>query len=153
MSENQEHNRVTIFSNGIADFSRVYQTTGKQQALELPVNKDHIGDILASLIISGPVKLTVPPCFTPANEQTGKLTLSPDNVFQDIFTKLRGAEVEITPSSLSNGGSMHQKQPPANVAVASPWAATGVAEVCPSAVTSAITPPTSTAMASDADNL
>jgi len=99
MSENQEHNRVTIFSNGIADFSRVYQTTGAQQALELPVNKDHIGDILASLIISGPVKLTVPPCFTPANEQTGKLTLSPDNVFQDIFTKLRGAEVEIAPSS------------------------------------------------------
>ena len=99
MSENQEHNRVTIFSNGIADFSRVYQTTGEQQALELPVNKDHIGDILASLIISGPVNLTVPPCFTPANEQTGKLTLSPDNVFQDIFTKLRGAEVEITPSS------------------------------------------------------
>ncbi len=99
MSENQDHNRVTIFSNGIADFSRVYQTTGEQQALELPVNKDHIGDILASLIISGPVNLTVPPCFTPANEQTGKLTLSPDNVFQDIFTKLRGAEVEITPSS------------------------------------------------------
>ena len=99
MSENQKHNRVTIFSNGIADFSRVYQTTGEQQALELAVNKDHIGDILASLIISGPVKLTVPPCFTPANEQTGKLTLSPDNVFQDIFTKLRGAEVEITPSS------------------------------------------------------
>ena len=100
MSENQKHNRVTIFSNGIADFSRVYQTTGKQQALELAVNKDHIGDILASLIISGPVKLTVPPCFTPANEQTGKLTLAAENVFQDIFTKLRGAEVEVTPLML-----------------------------------------------------
>ena len=92
----KKNNRVTIFSNGIADFQRVFQTTGEPQKLELPVNKDHIGDILASLIVSGPVNLTVPPCFSPENEQTGKLTLSQDNVFQDIFRKLRGAEVEIT---------------------------------------------------------
>ena len=82
MSENQAHNRVTIFSNGIADFSRVYQTTGQPQASEIAVNKDHFGDILASLIISGPVKLTVPPRFTPANEQAGKLTLAAENVFR-----------------------------------------------------------------------
>lgn len=93
MSDNK--NRVTIFSNGIADFTRVFQTTGEAQSVEIPVNKDHIGDILASLIVSGPVKLTVPPCFIPENEQTGKLMLSQDNVFQDIFRKLRGAEVEI----------------------------------------------------------
>lgn len=94
MSE-ASNNRVTIFSNGIADFTRVFKTTGEAQSVEIPVNKDHIGDILASLIVSGPVKLTVPPCFIPANEQSGKLTLSQDNVFQDIFHKLRGAEVEI----------------------------------------------------------
>ena len=29
MSKNQKHNRVTIFSNGVADFSRVDQTTGQ----------------------------------------------------------------------------------------------------------------------------
>ena len=96
MAEKQNH--VTIFSNGIADFQRVFQTTGEEQQVELHINKEHVGDILASLLIDGPVKLTVPPNFTPENEQHGKLTLSQDNVFQDIFRKLRGAQIKITAS-------------------------------------------------------
>lgn len=84
---------ITIFSNGIANFSKVIWTTGQPQAIELPVNKAYIADVLASLIIHGPVELTVPPNFMPETE--GKLVLSPENVFKDIFTNLRGAEVEI----------------------------------------------------------
>ena len=43
--------------------------------------------------------------------------------------------VASTPSSLSNGGSMHQKQPPANVATALPGGAAGSFAGCASAVT------------------
>lgn len=91
-----KHNHVTIFSNGIADFQRVFQTTGEAQPVELHVNRKHVGDILASLLIDGPVTLTVPPNFTPDNEQRGNLNLSSGNVFQDIFRKLRGADIQIT---------------------------------------------------------
>lgn len=91
----KKSNKVTIFSNGMADFRRVFKGTGKQQRVELPVKQDHIGDILASLIIDGKVKLVVPPSFTPQNELQGKLELNGDDVFQDIARKLRGADVEI----------------------------------------------------------
>lgn len=91
----EKHNRVTIFSNGIADFRRVVEVgKGEKKTLSIPVNKDHIGDILASLNVYGPVSLVRPPAFTPSNQTSGKLTLDANDTFKEIGTKLRGANVK-----------------------------------------------------------
>ena len=43
-------NRVTIFSNGLADFTRTYKVQkNKPIQVQIPVKKDHVGDVLASL--------------------------------------------------------------------------------------------------------
>lgn len=85
-------NRVTIFSNGIADFRRnVPLTAGGPTTVSIPVNKQHIGDILASLNIYGGVTLVTPPSFT--NDGPERLELESGDLFVEIGNKLRGAEV------------------------------------------------------------
>ena len=89
-------NRATIFSNGIADFRRVYPIeAGKTRQLAIPVKKDHIGDILASLNVYGPITLKTPPHYTPINEIGGRLQIDPQNTYQDVGRKLVGANVSI----------------------------------------------------------
>lgn len=97
-------NRVTIFSNGIADFRRGFKTSGKEK-ISIPVKKDHIGDVLASLNVYGSVKLTTPPSFTPQNEISGKLELDSSSIELDLGRKLVGAQVTIA----KNGGEIKGK--------------------------------------------
>jgi hypothetical protein len=103
----QSKNRVTIFSNGIADFRRVYPIeAGKSRQLAIPVKKDHIGDILASLNVYGPIKLKRPPHYTPVNEISGRLQIDPQNVYQDVGRKLVGGNVSINEGDSPITGSL-----------------------------------------------
>jgi hypothetical protein len=89
-------NHVTIFSNGIADFRRNFAVKqGSTQSVSIPVNRSHIGDILASLDVYGPVTLSVPPSFIPSNQMEGKLVLDTENVFCSLASKLVGAKVSV----------------------------------------------------------
>src|SRR5690348_7380569 len=90
------HNRVTIFSNGIADFRRVF-TLAKDEPREvsLDVKKQHVADVLASLNVYGPVSLPSPPNFSPASENQGRLTLDPNSVLENLAVQLSGAKVRL----------------------------------------------------------
>ena len=70
-----QSNRATIYSNGIADFQRVYKVTGDSTKISIPVRQKHLGDVLASLTISGDVKIVSPPSYQPANLDDGNLSL------------------------------------------------------------------------------
>ena len=89
-------NRATIFSNGIADFRRSYEVA-KDSATEIsiPVRKDHVADVLASLNIYGRVRLESPPTFRPANEYESPLSISSENVLEGLIQRLSGAAIEI----------------------------------------------------------
>lgn len=87
-------NRVTVFSNGIADFIRNYPVNGKT-SVSIPVRKNHIADVLASLNVYGDVKLDEPPSFCPENDNAGDLTISVDNIFEDLAKKLSGSKVVV----------------------------------------------------------
>lgn len=87
-------NRVTVFSNGIADFVRNYPVDGKT-SVSIPVKKNHIADVLASLNVYGDVKLDEPPSFCPENDNAGDLTISVDNIFEDLSKKLSGSKVVV----------------------------------------------------------
>ena len=74
-------NRATIFSNGIADFRRSYHITKDVGTeISIPVRKDHVADVLASLNIYGHVTLMAPPSFRPANEDEAALSIDAENV-------------------------------------------------------------------------
>ena len=61
--------RATIYSNGIADFQRVFKVEkGDPKTISIPVRQQHLGDVLASLTVSGLVKIDSPPSFQPANQ-------------------------------------------------------------------------------------
>lgn len=88
--------RVTVYSNGIADVRRVYSVGTDPLEIAIPVRKDHIGDVLASLGIYGEsVRLIAPPRFAPANNNSGSLRLEPENVSQELARQLSGAKVKI----------------------------------------------------------
>ena len=68
-------NRATIYSNGIADFQRVFKVSkSKPTQIALPVRQQHLGDVLASLTVSGDVKIDSPPSFQPANSDAVSYT-------------------------------------------------------------------------------
>ena len=90
------HNRATIYSNGIADFQRIFPVKGNQaNKISIPVRQQHLGDVLASLTISGSVKIESPPSYQPANQDEGNIHISVDNALVDLAMQLAGAEVEV----------------------------------------------------------
>ena len=90
-------NRATIYSNGIADFQRKFTVTNKKPTtIMLPVNQDHLGDVLASLSIMGDVKLESPPTFQPANVDDTSLSISSDHAYLSLVKQLVGCSVVIT---------------------------------------------------------
>ena len=51
-------NDVTLFSNGIGHFRRIYHIKKSQnEKISIPFKRDHIGDVAASLQVFGKVKL------------------------------------------------------------------------------------------------
>lgn len=86
-------NKVTLFSNGIADFVRSYPVSGEKTEISIPVKKQHVGDVLASLNLYGNVSLTSPPSFP--NAAANALAINSGNTFEDLITKLSGAKVRV----------------------------------------------------------
>jgi hypothetical protein len=93
-------NVVVVFSNGIADFQRAFMVRrGSPTEISIPVKKDHVADVLASLNVYGQVTLTAPPSFRPANEATGTLNIDPERVVERLATALSGSRVEVQRAS------------------------------------------------------
>jgi hypothetical protein len=86
-------NQVTIYQNGIAAFERTYEVNGKCP-IKLPFNRDHIGDVAASLSILGAVEVEAPTYST--QKEKPALSFEPTNATKDLFTKLSGSEVSVT---------------------------------------------------------
>ncbi len=91
--------RVTIFSNGLADFNRFYAVGTEPTRIAIPVKTTHIADVLASLNIFGQVRLLEPPSFRPANEHQSNLTIDPHNALEGLLASLPGTQVRVTMGS------------------------------------------------------
>jgi hypothetical protein len=91
------NNSVTIFSNGIASFTRTYAVRKKDTTpLGIPVRKAHISDVLKSLNVFGNVKLLEPPSFTPVNANQSTLKIDTAKVLDSLLTQLSGTNVTVT---------------------------------------------------------
>ena len=90
---------LTLFANGIADVRRRL-TTENGREVSIPVRSGHVGDVLASLSVQGPVTLVRPPTFTRQGVEDQFADDPPgdaDDVFVRLAETLRGAHVEIVP--------------------------------------------------------
>lgn len=91
-----QSNRATIYSAGIADFQRAFQVvSGKPNPISIPVRQEHLGDVLASLMVSGAVTIVSPPSYQPANQDDGNISIDTDDALVSLATQLVGAEVTI----------------------------------------------------------
>ena len=93
------HNRAVIYSNGIADFHRRFTVRKEEpKQIAIPVRRDHIGDVLASLNVYGEVAMKLPPSFRPANENEGNFNIQAADVIEGVAVSLCGATVKIEKS-------------------------------------------------------
>ncbi len=91
-----KNNDVTLFSNGIGHFRRVYQIEhGKESSFSIPFKRDHIGDVAASLQVFGKVRLIKPPSFTPSNANATALKIDQSNAYRSLIKSLSGAQVTV----------------------------------------------------------
>ena len=87
-------NKLTVYSNGVTQVQRFIPVKGRTP-INIPVRKSSVADVLATLGVYGKVKLVEPPSYNnDASQNT--LHLSPDNIRNDLATKLSGAAVKIT---------------------------------------------------------
>ncbi len=100
-------NRATIYSNGIAELSRIYSVSKSKPAkISIPVRQQHLADVLASLTISGAVKINAPPSYQPANVDDGNLKINPCNSLTSLAEQLTGAQVKILQGEDSLAGQL-----------------------------------------------
>ena len=96
-------NDVTLFSNGIGHFRRVYDVPAGEEALiSIPFKTDYIGDVAASLQVFGKVRLDSPPSFTPANSNATSLHIDQANALTSLVKQLSGADVTVTVRALNS---------------------------------------------------
>lgn len=88
-------NTVTLFSNGIGHFRRVYSVGKEPAKLSIPFKSDCIGDVAASLQVFGKVRLDSPPSFTPANSNATSLEIDQSGAFISLLQQLSGASVKL----------------------------------------------------------
>lgn len=88
-------NSVTIFTRGIASFSRVVDLEQKVTSLNIPFRKDAMDEVLATLETFGPVRYRVPPSYTPENVNDNRLHLDPSDVLYQLATSLSGSAVAV----------------------------------------------------------
>jgi len=90
-------NRATIYSNGIAELHRVFKVNKTAAAkISIPVRQLHLADVLASLTISGDVKIESPPSYQPANVDDGNLAIHSDSALLSLASQLSGADVAVS---------------------------------------------------------
>lgn len=89
-------NDVTLFSNGIGHFRRVYKVSaGTTESISIPFKRNNIGDVAASLQVFGNVRLNTPPSFTPSNANATALKIDQQMAFKSLLRNLSGASVTI----------------------------------------------------------
>lgn len=88
-------NNVTLFSNGIGHFRRVY-TISKEESISIPFKSDCIGDVAASLQVFGKVRLNSPPSFTPANSYATALSIEQDDAMKSMLRQLSGSQIKLS---------------------------------------------------------
>ena len=99
------HNRATIYSNGIAELHRVFSVSKKGETkISIPVRQQHLADVLASLTISGKVKIDSPPSYQPANVDDGNLHIDTQNALISIASQLAGANVTVLQNETEHVG-------------------------------------------------
>lgn len=91
----KKNNDVTLFSNGIGHFRRVYTITSKEESISIPFKSDCIGDVAASLQVFGKVRLNTPPSFTPANSYATALKIDQDDALKSMLRQLSGSQVKL----------------------------------------------------------
>ncbi len=87
-------NKVTIYSNGVADYRRTVKATSAGNEVQIPVRQVDLDDVLGSLGVFGEVSYS-PPIFSPENSQDGTLELSAHDVYGQFAEKLRNAKVVV----------------------------------------------------------
>jgi hypothetical protein len=87
-------NDITLFSNGIGHFRRVYKVCA-EETITIPFKTDYIGDVAASLQVFGKVRLVAPPSFTPANSNATALNIDQANALTSLLRQLSGAAVKV----------------------------------------------------------
>jgi len=87
-------NYLTIFSNGMAHFTRSLPAVKEKTTVQIPVKRTSLGDALATLAVFGNVRITEPPSY-PVADAEKLLTVDPNNVTRDLATKLSGAKVQV----------------------------------------------------------
>ena len=97
----KKNNDVTLFSNGIGHFRRVYTITSKEESISIPFKSDCIGDVAASLQVFGKVRLNTPPSFTPANSYATALKIDQDDALKSMLRQLSGSQVKLVIRSQS----------------------------------------------------
>lgn len=90
-------NNITLFSNGMGHFSRVYDVK-KKEIISIPFDKQHIGDVAASLQVFGSVRLSAPPSFAPSNSELTSLNVDSSNALYSLLSGLSGASVTLADS-------------------------------------------------------
>lgn len=88
-------NSVKLYSNGTAVISRLYPLDGNETRISIPVKKDDLDEVVASISVFGDVALPVPPSYTPTNANATSLSIDAKNVTKDLATKLAGSQVEV----------------------------------------------------------
>ncbi len=100
-------NRATIYSNGIADFQRVFEVTKKKPlTISLPVRQQHLADVLGSLTVSGDVRIERPPSFEPENRDQSNLRINVEDALVSLASQLGGAEVAVKTAAESFKGQL-----------------------------------------------
>lgn len=93
----QKINDVTLFSNGIGHFRRIYNIeAGSEKLISLPFKSDCIGDVAASLQVFGKVRLNSPPSFTPANSNATSLRIDQSESLKSLLRQLSGSLISVT---------------------------------------------------------
>jgi hypothetical protein len=89
-------NSVKLYSNGTAVINREYEIKdGKPLDISIPVKKDDLDEVVASISVYGNVQLPEPPSYTPVNADLTKLQIDVNNVTKSLATKLAGSKVEV----------------------------------------------------------
>jgi hypothetical protein len=88
-----------LYSNGTAVISRQYKLEKGPNKISIPVRKDDLDEVVASVGVFGNVTTPVPPSYTPVNAKDTKLDINPASALKDTATKLAGSQVGITKAS------------------------------------------------------
>jgi len=91
----KNNNNVTLFSNGIGHFRRVYTVSSKEESISIPFKSDCIGDVAASLQVFGRVRLNTPPSFTPANSHATVLRIDQNDALKSMLRQLSGSQIRM----------------------------------------------------------